>query len=156
MNLTGSTMVVDAATGFLEPSKQYAEIGFTADKKKLALEMLREKLNPGAVCKALGINRQHFYLSMKVDPEFAKAYQDVKQAHLDDIAATMYDRAKTPNGTVAGIFLLKTQRPNEYQDKTIVEHTHKKPVDQLFSSLEAEGRLVTIESAKIEEGSADN
>lgn len=148
MPLNGNSLRVDEETGFLEPSSNYSLTGFTADKKKLAIEMLSEKLNVGAVCKAIGVSREHFYLIMQKDKAFAKAYKEVKEAHLDSIVDNMYDRAKKPNGTVAGIFLLKTQRPHEYQDKTIIEHQSKTPIEQMFSQLEQQGKIINVESAK--------
>lgn len=126
-------MVVDPVSGFLSPSKNYSLTGFTAQQKVNLLELLRKTLNVGKACKSVGISMGHFYLVMEHDPHFAKAYQEVKQGHLDDVVGGMYDRAKTPNGTLAGIFLLKTQRPSEYGDKTTVIH-QTKPAETVFSS----------------------
>lgn len=148
MAYNGNSMEVDPETGFLTPSKNYKDTGFTIDQKKLSLEMLKEKFNVGKVCKAIGVNRSHFFLVLQHDPAFAKAYREIKEMHLDDIAETMYDRAKKPNGTLPGIFLLKTQRRKEYGDITVISHESKIPVDQLLSRLEESGELINAEEVK--------
>lgn len=134
MGFNGNAMVVDKASGFLTPINAYAQHGFTSTQKVQLLELLREKLNVGKACKAVGVSMAHFYLCMEHDKALAKAYQEIKQAHLDDIVGSMYDRAKTPNGTLAGIFLLKTQRNAEYGDKTTIVH-QSKPAENAFGTL---------------------
>ena len=140
-------MVKDLDTGYLQPSANYKLTGFTADLKKLAIEMLAKKMNVGKVCKAIGINRQHFYLAMIQDPKLAQDYQNVKDGHLDDIVDTMYDKAKIPTGvgTLPAIFLLKTQRPEQYGDKVVIQHQSKTPIHNLFDELKSSGQLIDVE-----------
>ena len=132
--------------GYMEPTKNYKDVGFTADKKKMAIEMLEKTLNVGAVCKHLGLKRQHFYLAMEYDPMLKEAFEEVKERHLDQVESTMYDRAKLPNGTLAGIFLLKTQRFKQFGDRTIIQHETKPRIQNLFDRLKNEGKIVDAES----------
>lgn len=127
-------MVVDPATGFLTPSKNYSQVGFTADLKAKALELLDRNPNVGRVCQALGIDRGSFYVALNGDPVFKRAYDDFIENQLDDAESTMFNRAKTPNGTLAGIFLLKTRRSRIYGDRTTVVH-QTKPLENVFTNV---------------------
>lgn len=134
MALNGNSMVVDPKTGFLTPSKNYSNVGFTADLKAKAIELLDVNPNVGRICKTLGIDRRNFYYAMEVDPVFKRAYQDFIENQLDDAEGSMFHRAKTPNGTLAGIFLLKSRRSHIYGDRTTVVH-QSKPAEVAFSTV---------------------
>lgn len=136
-------MVTDSASGFLTPSQNYSLSGFTADLKVKAIELLKENMNVGRVCKALGVDRRNFYYALEVDKAFKRAYEDLIEGHMDDAESSMFHRAKQPNGTLAGIFLLKNRRSVIYGERTIVEHQSKPLVTGAWQ------RLAPIQEAEL-------
>lgn len=151
MPYNGNSMQTDLDSGFLQPSKNYNLVGFTAEKKRAVLDYLRTSYNISQAIKISGMDRGSFYLALRNDPAFKQAVNETREQHLDDLEQTMFNNGKTEKGTADRIFALKSWRKERYGDKTVVEHSTKKTEDQLFEQLATEGKLVNVESASYPE-----
>lgn len=106
---------------------------FTPLKKKQFLELLRKTRNVSAACRKVGVSRITPYHARETDPEFAQAWDEVKEEHADILEAEAFRRAHDGTlkpvyqqgkkvGTVREysdtllIFLLKGNRPEKYRD----------------------------------------
>lgn len=148
MPLNGNSLKRNEDTGFLEPSKNYSLTGFDSTRKQQILEYLKINWNISAACEHTGISRQVFYYAFKDDPEFKSAVDNVRESHLDQLEQTMFNNAKTEKGTADRIFALKSWRRERYGERVNLTKEEKTDADQLFSRLTAQGKLITIESAK--------
>lgn len=121
MAINGNTMAVDPSTGFLTHTAHYSLTGFTAQNKLKILELLQEKFNISAACKAVGVSRTGLYLAADADPEFKTRLDAIMEAFVDRAESTLFDRAKEPNGTADRIFLLKSRRKSVYGERISVQ-----------------------------------
>jgi hypothetical protein len=97
---------------------------FTADEKARFIECLEETPSVHKACVRCGISRVSANEAARQDPEFALAWHEALEAHVDDVEEVMFQRAKNPHAqnTVAGIFMLKAKRRDEFAEQIKVEH----------------------------------
>lgn len=87
----------------------------TLENKQAFLEALEENLTFYGAAKVAGISRMSVYRWMDEDPLFKDAVAKCKELATQRLEQSMYDRA-VKSDTIAGIFLLKSLRPQTYRD----------------------------------------
>ena len=98
------------------------------ERKKQALEAIRSNLEFSAAAQRISVDRGTLWRWRDEDPEFAKACEDARQAAVDQLGASIYQRAmnepdpktgKRPyderTAAILSMFLFKGNRP-EYKD----------------------------------------
>lgn len=99
-----------------------------AERKQRALEAIRQHLEFTAAAERISVDRRTLFRWREEDPEFAKACEDARQAAVDQLGASIYERAlnkpdpktgKRPyderTAAILSMFLFKGNRP-EYKD----------------------------------------
>ena len=88
----------------------------TVEIKALVLEHRQHRLSILHAARAAGVARSTIYEWMKLDPDFADKMRQAKEAALDALEDSLYERARAKD-TLAGIFLLKHNRPEVYAER---------------------------------------
>ena len=83
-------------------------------RKALLLEALSTRWNVFKAAKQAGIERSHVYNVWMNDPEFRARFEQVKEAHMDGMEEMLVDEGTQGKKIVAGIFMLKSHRPETY------------------------------------------
>ena len=95
----------------------------THKKRKQFLQALRETGNVSRACEAAGIGRSTAYQWRDNDPDFAREWDEVIDALVDDLEQEAIRRAKDGSDTLL-IFLLKGLKPDRYSDRLRAEIEH--------------------------------
>src|SRR6266536_2822473 len=81
------------------------------------LKALSERPIVARACRAAAVSRETAYRYRGDDEQFASAWQDALDTAVDSLVDKCWDRAETESDTLA-IFLLKSHRPDVYQDRS--------------------------------------
>jgi hypothetical protein len=143
-------MEPDPVTGFLQPSLNYSIAGFTADKKEKFLVYFENCGNISASMDAVGLDRGVFYDALKIDREFARRYKMALLGMKRSLEGTMYHNGLKPNGYMDRITWLRRHFPEEYNPKTVIQHSSEpKEMDGIFARLleraERDGAVIRVE-----------
>lgn len=110
---------------------QHWEAADAAEIKKLFLASLRKSPNISKACKsAFDIPRQTVYAWRESDTEFARIWDEILDAAVDELESVAHQRALTESDTLM-IFLLKAHRPEKYREQ--VDHAHKGEVKVTYT-----------------------
>jgi hypothetical protein len=85
--------------------------GFTAEKKRLFLELFAKNPNITACADSLGIVRQTIFYAAERDPEFRRAFDAVKEGLSDGLEAKVHEYGQRPNNFMDRIAWLRARRP---------------------------------------------
>jgi hypothetical protein len=88
----------------------------TIPKQKEFLQSLIDDWNVAKASHKIGVTRQSVYEFLGKNEGFRKAFEEIKQSHLDEIEMNLMERGKGHNFT-PGIFMLKAYRPERFGDK---------------------------------------
>lgn len=112
--------MIDAEAQRLVAAKVQQELAVFHDNEKATfIEHLEEHGNVHKACLATGVSRRTAITARQRDPLFADAWHQALEGHVDDIEEAMVTRAKDPSSacTVAGIFMLKARRRDQYGEQ---------------------------------------
>src|SRR3982751_780045 len=114
---------LDTESGFME-SRDICGLTFDADKKRLFLEMYREKPNLRGIAREIGIDSQTIYNHLKSDAEFARQFRDCREAISDRLESKVAEYADKPNHFMDRIAWLRAHRPDKWdpERKVVVQH----------------------------------
>jgi hypothetical protein len=93
--------------------------------KRRAIRAMREHGVLAEASRAGPIGRRVMYQLMKEDPAFRQQIRDAKSECLDDLERAMIARGKYSKGDLAGIFVMKHNRPRYADGPTRIELTGK-------------------------------
>ena len=100
----------------------------TYTAKVLFLEALQVTFSVAKACTKSGVSRTQAYQWKKKDPEFNRCWEDALDHAADNLRNDLYNRARVKD-TPAAIFLLKGRFPDEYADRSKVEHSGRIQVE---------------------------
>lgn len=158
----GHRYSVDPATGFLTPSGNWSNAGFTAGRKTEFISLIYENPHFGLICRKIGINYSTFARHMNLDPEFNRQVvhwsREARMYHKGQLEETMLTNGKKPNGYMDRITWLRRYFPEEYNPKTILQHQEadiSRLIEEDFQKLldydreeREEGKLLNVEILK--------
>lgn len=128
-------------------------VKLTRKNKLRLLELLAKSWNITRACSEIGVSRQglYEYLALNRDLSFKKAFQQVKDSHLDDIEEFQIEQGKkNEKNFVPGIFQLKSHRREIYGDRVEVDAKHELKIEN--PNLEIRALLANvIPSHKVED-----
>lgn len=90
-----------------------------ADRKRRMKKFLRHFARVGTIyhaCKKAGINRTVVHHWMRVYPEFREKLIAAKEASIERLETSVYQKAVSGKSDLLAIFLLKSMRPAVYRD----------------------------------------
>ena len=158
MPSNGNSLRKDDATGFLQPSENYSIAGFTADKKTQFFALFEECGDIGKAMIAIGLDRRTFYTAMNTDSMFKKKFKESVVAMKWTLEGTMFHNGKTARGFMDRIAWLRRWFPEEYGQKTVIEH-QTKDVENIFDSVMSQrmenGTMITVEDLNAPPKSGD-
>lgn len=155
-SITGSTLVLDQATGYLVPGDGYKLVGFGSDKKTRCVALAREYWpHLSRIAEAVGINRQTLSNHLELDAKFREDMEAAQAFVLDDAEATMRARAMTPGGFMDRIALLKAYRAERWNPELRAGSTANVSVTVQLASKAREYIDTTATDVKADEGRQD-
>lgn len=151
-SFTGSTLILDKATGFLEPGENYRGIGFTATKKLMFLQALRDSGSIARAATAVPIGLDTVVLHRKVDIAFDQAVIDtINKECVGAIESVVYNRAKEGKHPAWAFGWLKAHS-EKWRDRAQISIESKSLEQQLFSRLRESGKLIEIVESSPSQG----
>ena len=97
------------------------EIVANASKQRV-LAYLETDWNLYNASLSAGVRRFQLDFWLRDDQEFAKAFQELKDKHLDGCESNLFKQGKdSKKSFVPAIFLLKSHRPEVYGDKAVID-----------------------------------
>jgi hypothetical protein len=84
-------------------------------------------------CKIAGIGRTTAYANRKADPDFAAAWDEIRDAALDEVEAAAFKHAKDGDPKLITFLLTTTGR---YRDTKHVEHSGSLNLVELVATVE--------------------
>jgi hypothetical protein len=131
------------ATKKTTPDSKRGDVGAWKEPFLVALS------EAGAVtvaAKQVQINRATVYEARERDTEFRAAMETVQQACIEQVEATLFQRARDGVSDTAVIFFLKSRKPEQYGDRLRFEEREtirKAAREELLAELQAEMRELT-------------
>jgi AcrR family transcriptional regulator len=136
---------LDPESGFMQ-SVDVSGITFDVDKKRLFLEMYREKPNLRGIARQLGLDGQTIYNHLKSDAEFARQFRDCREAISDRLESRVAEFADKPNHFMDRIAWLRAHRPDKWDPERKVVVQHNVEITKSLASEAREFIDVKIES----------
>lgn len=99
--------------------------GFSAAKRRIFLDKLRNTCNVRAACQAANISRETVYTHKQDDPEFAAQWEQAEQEAVDLLEAKAWNNAMQKDSETSLWNLLKAHRPQKYRE--VVRQQHEGP-----------------------------
>ena len=146
---SSQSAALDAKASQLLAAKVEKELNRFQDAEKVDfISALEQHGNVHKACTLCGISRASALQARHKDPLFADAWHAALESHIDDVEEAMLTRAKDPSSanTVAGIFVLKSRRRDQYAETLQVDHNVKGRVDFVVDLVNApKGDVVDAE-----------
>lgn len=139
-------MEIDKDSGYLIPTKIEGKKSFDVQAKKTFLEVFEKEADVAETCKLLGISTRTFYDHLNLDSRFRADYSLTLRNMESHMSSTFYKKGLTQNnGFMFGMAWLRRHFPNDWNPKSSVSVTsNDASVEDLFSSLRAEGKLIDV------------
>lgn len=147
MPTNGNSFIKDEVTGYLEPTHKTGTIPFGVESKKRFIKLMEDEGDLAKVCDIVGVSLKTYYTHCELDQAFARDIAITLRRMASHIEGTMYKRALEKNGVMDRFGWLRRWFPNEWNPKTSVSIiSDTTTMDQLFASLEAQGKLINVDS----------
>lgn len=106
----------------------------------------------GAAARAVGVGRRTVYDERARNPEFDSAVVEAATCCVEEVEATLYQRAVSGASDTAIIFFLKSHRPEVYGDRLL--HQERETIrqqarEEVLAELQAELRELTPAARKV-------
>jgi hypothetical protein len=92
----------------------------TIAKQREFLQAVIEEWNVAKAAHKIGVSRSTIYDLIEKSEGFRKAFEEIRDSHLDDIECNLINEGKGRNFT-PGIFMLKQWRPERYGPKIEID-----------------------------------
>lgn len=99
--------------------------GIPLDKATLLSLISQERGNLSRVADILGSTRYSIRERCDKDPEIMKCLKDARERQLDQLEASVFDRAIESNDTTLQLFILKTQGKSRGYEQSEAQNTAK-------------------------------
>lgn len=147
MAFNGNSCVKDPVTGYLTPTHQGALTVFGSDSKVKFIELFKQNGDLGTSCESLGVSYQTMRDHVKADEAFARDMNIALSQMEDKITGVMYRQALTEKGTMDRFGWLRAHNPSKWNPKTqITVNSSEASVNELLSTLKAEGKLIDVDN----------
>jgi hypothetical protein len=119
---------VNPTTGFLE-ARSPGGFTFTSDKKLKLLELARAFCDKeqvpsiASLCDAVGVKIVTFYQHLRMDEAFADAWSEIKARTEDWLIQSLGVKARSANGVVANLALLRDVNPGRWNPEARIVHS---------------------------------
>ena len=125
-----------------------ADVTEVTAKKQLFLAGFRERGIVKGGLLAADISRATAYVWRSLDPEFKRAWDEVKELANDDVRESIYDQAVSRKNIVASIFYAKHNCP-EYQERVRVDvNVLHRQVEERLEQMRSQRPRLAAASAK--------
>lgn len=99
--------------------------GIALDKKTITELLPKYHGNVSRIADALGSNRHSVYNMIQRDEELKQLLKDCRERQLDQLEASVFDRAIESNDTTLQLFLLKTQGKHRGYEQSEAQNAAK-------------------------------
>ncbi len=107
-----------------EPAKR-PHAGIALDKKIIGDLIVKCHGNVSRIADCIGSNRNSVYNMIQRDDELKQALKDARERQLDELEASVFDRAIESNDTTLQLFLLKTQGKSRGYEQSEAQNAAK-------------------------------
>ena len=124
-----NALTPNPTTGFLESVNPATFEAFDSNKKLKAIELgmeyarRRELPDIASICDALGISDRCFQNHLKTDDKFAEAWGEIKSRVFSGLCNELSIKAKSANGIVANIAVLRYLESGTFNPESRVVYT---------------------------------
>lgn len=122
----------------------------TLEKRRAALDSLREGATRTAAAQAAGVARQTIYKWINSDPEFAQAAEEAQLSSVMAVEDAVFRAATDPEkpNMTAAIFFLLNRASDRWQDRRNLNVTHKVDAERLQRIEQMAERLGVLDEVR--------
>lgn len=107
-----------------EPAKR-PHAGIALDKKTISDLITKCQGNVSRIADCIGSNRNSVYNMIQRDDDLKQELKDARERQLDELEASVFDRAIESNDTTLQLFLLKTQGKSRGYEQSEAQNAAK-------------------------------